>query len=95
METGPGTPAPSDSELEANQGQAAYFRAELEAQMKALDAEAVILRVKLAERVAAGKVDKIGRLQRRLREIALQQREVADMLGSLSRRFPPTGVDPR
>lgn len=84
-----------DPEREANQGQAAYFRAELDGQIKVLDAEAVILRAKLAERVAVGKVDKIGRLQRRLREIALQRREVADMLISLSRRFPPTGVDPR
>lgn len=77
-----------DSERNPEFGQAAYFRAELERQIWALDCELASLRQEWVKCLKAGHTLKIKRIQREARTSELRRREVADMLLSLSVRFP-------
>lgn len=76
------------AEREANDGQAAYFRSELQRRIRAIDSDAVALCAELAASVRSGQAHEANRIQRELLMAAAERREIADMLNSLSRRFP-------
>lgn len=68
--------------------QAGYFRTELQQQIRILDREMLVLNKELAKCMRVGHSVKANRIQREMRTAAIQRREVADMLRSLSIRFP-------
>lgn len=74
---------------DSNRAQAAYFVREMEHQIALLEEDAAKLRVQLAQHQHRKQVMQAQRVQYELRQLALQRREILDMVAALNSRFTP------
>jgi len=74
---------------ESDRAQAAYFLDELQRQVTQLDEDVAKFRGLLAYYHRRNPAFQVARIQRELRLLALQRREILDMAAALSCRFKP------
>lgn len=72
---------------DADHFQAEYFDEELHRQIELLNERAEVLRQALAAYVRRGEVAQARRMQRELRDCAVERRKLFEMLSALNRRF--------
>ncbi|MCV7345527.1 hypothetical protein [Mycolicibacterium rhodesiae] len=85
-------PAPSSdtaAERKADLAQADVFRVELRRQVELLNGELRGLRSELARCQMRNETTAVRRIQRELRCVTLERRDLVDMLAALDQRFSP------
>ena len=87
----PATPRQSDTAaaMEADRAQGAYYLREMQRQMALLEEDVAKLREQLAQYLSRNQSFQADRVQRELRQAAVQRREILDILAALISRFKP------
>jgi outer membrane protein TolC len=79
----------TDAATESDRAQAAYFLREMQRQMALLEEDVAKSREQLAQYLSRNQGFQAERVQRELRQAAVQRREILDMLAALISRFKP------